>query len=56
LAISTLSKSPGKVEHFSEVFEKIGVEAAMAAGIFHRKEVPVEAVKEHMRQRGIETR
>ena len=26
------------------------------AGIFHRKEVPIEAVKEHMRQKGIETR
>jgi len=31
-------------------------EAALAAGIFHREEVPTEAVKEHMRERGIETR
>jgi len=46
----------GKVEHFSEVFEKTDVGAALAAGIFHRKEVPIEAVKEHMRERGIETR
>ena len=44
------------VEHFSEVFEKTKVEAALAAGIFHREEVPIEAVKEHMRERGIETR
>jgi len=28
------------VEHFSEVFEKTDFEAALAAGIFHRKEVP----------------
>ena len=46
----------GKVEHFSEVFEKTDVEATLAAGIFHRKEVYIEAVKEHMREKGIETR
>jgi len=46
----------GKVEHFSEVFEKAKAEVALAAGIFHRKEVSIEAVKEHMRERGIETR
>ena len=39
-----------------EVFEKTNVEAALAAGIFHREEVPIEAVKQHMRERGIETR
>ena len=50
------SSGAGKVEHFSEVFEKTDVEAALAAGIFHRKEVPIEAVKKHMRERGIETR
>jgi len=44
------------VEHFSEVFEKTDVEAALAAGIFHREEVPIEAVKEHMRDEGLETR
>jgi glutamine amidotransferase/cyclase len=32
------------------------VEAALAAGIFHREEVPIEAVKKHMREKGIETR
>ena len=31
-------------------------EAALAAGIFHREEVPIKAVKEHMRDEGIETR
>jgi len=50
------SSGAGKVEHFSEVFEKTDVEAALAAGIFHREEVPIEAVKEYMRGRGIETR
>ena len=50
------SSGAGKVEHFSEVFQKTDVEAALAAGIFHREEVPIEAVKEHMRDEGIETR
>ena len=46
----------GCKEHFSEVFEETDVEAALAAGIFHREEVPIEAVKEHMRKKGIEVR
>jgi hypothetical protein len=44
-----------KIEHFSEVIEKTDVEAALAAVIFHREEVPIEAVKDHMRKKGIET-
>ena len=31
-------------------------EAALAAGIFHRKEVPIAEVKDLMRKKGIETR
>jgi len=50
------SSGAGKVEHFSEVFEKTDVEATLAAGIFLRKEVPIEAVKEQMREKNIETR
>ena len=36
--------------------KKTDVEAVLAAGIFHREEVPIEAVKDHMRDEGIETR
>jgi imidazole glycerol-phosphate synthase len=50
------SSGAGRVEHFAEVFEATGVEAALAAGIFHRREVPIAAVKEHLRTKGIETR
>ena len=50
------SSGAGKVEHFSEVFEKTKAEAALAAGIFHREEVPIESVKDHLRDEGIETR
>jgi len=42
--------------NISQRFEKTDMEAALAAGIFHREEVPIEAVKEHMRDEGIETR
>ena len=48
-------KGAAKVDHFSVIFEKTKVEAALAAGIFHREEVPIETVKEHMRGKGIET-
>ncbi|MBK1640546.1 imidazole glycerol phosphate synthase HisHF [Chromatium okenii] len=50
------SSGAGQVEHFSEVFIATGVEAALAAGIFHRREVPIAAVKTHLREQGIETR
>ncbi|MBN2194726.1 MAG: imidazole glycerol phosphate synthase subunit HisF [Polyangiaceae bacterium] len=42
------SSGAGAVEHFSEVFAATGVEAALAAGIFHRREVPIETVKAHL--------
>ncbi|MBT4290604.1 MAG: imidazole glycerol phosphate synthase subunit HisF [Deltaproteobacteria bacterium] len=43
------SSGAGKVEHFSEVFAKTNAESALAAGIFHRKEVPIQDVKEHLK-------
>ncbi|MFH1155295.1 MAG: imidazole glycerol phosphate synthase subunit HisF [Pseudomonadota bacterium] len=39
------SSGAGCVEHFEEVFRETGVESALAAGIFHRREVPISAVK-----------
>lgn len=50
------SSGAGGVEHFTEVFEATDVEAALAAGIFHRREVPIMAVKRHLEDCGIETR
>jgi imidazole glycerol-phosphate synthase len=50
------SSGAGKEEHFSDVFLETGVQAALAAGMFHRKEVEIEAVKEHMRNSGIPSR
>ncbi|WP_417912072.1 imidazole glycerol phosphate synthase subunit HisF [Candidatus Electronema sp. TJ] len=43
------SSGAGCADHFLEVFQQTGADAALAAGIFHRKEVPVSAVKDHLR-------
>jgi len=50
------SSGAGNVAHFSEVFEATDVEAALAAGIFHRREVPISHVKAHLKDSGIDTR
>lgn len=50
------SSGAGCTEHFVEVYKKTDVEAALAAGIFHRKEVSIESVKEEMRKNSLETR
>ncbi len=50
------SSGAGSVEHFAELFEKTSVEAGLAAGIFHRREIPIADVKEHLRRRRIEVR
>lgn len=46
----------GKLEHFSEVFEKTGADAALAASLFHYRELTVEQVKQHLREKGIPVR
>lgn len=50
------SSGAGKPEHFSEVFIATGAEAALAAGIFHRREVEIGEVKQHLKRHGIEVR
>ncbi len=49
------SSGAGSAAHFMEVFSQTQAEAALAAGIFHRKEVPIPAVKRHL-QGSIEIR
>ena len=39
-----------------QVFNRTGVEAALAAGIFHRREVEISAVKAHLKEVGIPVR
>ncbi len=50
------SSGAGCAEHFYEVFNKTDVEAALAAGIFHRREVPIRAVKDYLKSKNTETR
>jgi len=50
------SSGAGSAAHFAEVFAKTNVDAALAAGIFHRGEVPISEVKTVVAADGIETR
>ncbi|MFT9055278.1 MAG: imidazole glycerol phosphate synthase subunit HisF [Ethanoligenens sp.] len=46
----------GKLEHFSEVFEKTGADAALAASLFHYRELTIGDVKAHLKERHIPVR
>lgn len=50
------SSGAGNAEHFVRVFEQAHVEAALAAGIFHRREVSVEQVKLALLEKGLPVR
>lgn len=50
------SSGAGSKEHFVDVFSRTDVEAALAAGIFHRGEVGIREVKEAMNDAGISAR
>lgn len=43
------SSGAGCAEHFYEVFTKTEAESALAAGIFHRREVPISEVKNYLK-------
>ena len=47
------SGGAGKIDGFSEVFEKTGATAALAGSLFHFRELTVGEVKEHCRSNGI---
>ena len=42
------SSGAGAPSHFEDVFRETHCDAALAAGIFHRREVPIDAVKGHL--------
>ena len=42
------SSGAGRVEHFLEVFTATEAESALAAGIFHRREIPIDEVKKYL--------
>ncbi len=45
------SSGAGSAAHFEEVFTQTEAEAALAAGIFHRKEVSIDEVKTYLKGR-----
>lgn len=50
------SSGAGRAEHFSQCVRETGAEAVLAAGIFHRREVPIQQVKDHLAEQGIPAR
>ena len=46
----------GSMEHFAQVFEETGCDAALAASLFHFGELTVPQVKEFLRGRNIPVR
>ncbi|KAG0134075.1 hypothetical protein HOY82DRAFT_555276 [Tuber indicum] len=47
------SSGAGVPEHFVEVFEKTGSDAALGAGMFHRREYTVRQVKGYLADKGL---
>ncbi|UBM61940.1 imidazole glycerol phosphate synthase subunit HisF [Candidatus Sulfidibacterium hydrothermale] len=47
------SGGAGKMQHFSEVFLQAGVEAALAASVFHYGEIKIKELKNKLKKDGI---
>ena len=50
------SGGAGNMEHFIEVFEEASADAALAASIFHYKEIEIPALKQYLAKKGISMR
>lgn len=50
------SSGAGSAQHFCDVFGATNTDAALAAGIFHRKEVQIADVKKSVKMSGVEVR
>ena len=50
------SGGAGTLEHFYEALTEGGAEAALAASLFHYKELEIREVKEYLRNRGVSVR
>ena len=50
------SGGAGNMEHFAELFTHRGVDAGLAASIFHTKQVDIKDLKRFLRDRGVEMR
>jgi cyclase len=50
------SGGAGSPQHFTDVFQTAGVDAALAASVFHSGEIAIPALKQRLRADGIEVR
>ena len=50
------SGGAGNMEHFAELFTHPGVDAGLAASIFHSKQVDIKELKRFLRGKGVEMR
>ncbi|WP_438435028.1 imidazole glycerol phosphate synthase subunit HisF [Gorillibacterium sp. sgz500922] len=50
------SGGAGNAEHFAEVFREAGADAALAASIFHYKELTISQVKDRLAREGVTVR
>ena len=50
------SGGAGRPEHFYEVLTEGGADAALAASLFHYKELEISALKEYLREQGLPVR
>jgi cyclase len=47
------SGGAGAPEHFRDVFREAGVDAALAASVFHSGAIPIPALKAYLAQEGV---
>ena len=50
------SGGAGNMEHFKDVFQISGVDAGLAASIFHFKEIEIKKLKKYLRENNIDVR
>lgn len=46
----------GTIDHFYQVFEKTNCDAALAASLFHYRELTIKDVKEYLKEKGVSVR
>ena len=50
------SGGAGNMEHFAELFTHPGIDAGLAASIFHSRQVDIKELKRFLREKGVEMR
>ena len=51
------SGGAGKIEDFTELFSRVpAIDAGLAASVFHSGQIPIDVLKRHLREKGINVR